>query len=47
MISSHKLTVPYEKTKQKIRGQTVDKTMTKPVVVVKNQEKPKICNKAL
>ena len=34
-------------TEQKIQGKTVDKTMTKPVCVVKNQEKPIILNKAL
>ena len=32
---------------QKIRGQTVEKTMVKPVDVVKNQEKPIICSKAM
>ena len=29
---------------QKIQGQTIGKTMAKPVGVVKNQEKPRILN---
>ena len=33
-------------TEQKIRGQTVDKTMAKPADVVKNQQNPIIWNKA-
>ena len=32
---------------QKIWGQTIDKIMAKPVGVVKHQEKPIICNKAV
>ena len=36
-----------KRTEQKIRGQTIDKTMTKPVDVIKNQEKPINCNKVV
>ena len=36
-----------KRTQQNIPGQTVDKTMAKPIGVVKNQEKPIICNKAM
>ena len=32
---------------QKIWGQTIGKTVAKPVGVVKNQEKPMICDKAV
>ena len=32
-----------KRNQQKIEGQTIDKTMAKPVGVVKNQEKPIIC----
>ena len=34
-------------TDQKIRGQTIDKTMAKPVGMVKNQEKVIVWNKAM
>ena len=34
-------------TQQKIRGQTIDKTIAKPVGVIKNHEKSMICNKAM
>ena len=36
-----------KRTQQKIRNQTIDKTMVKPFGVAKNQEKPIIYNKAL
>ena len=36
-----------KRTQQKIRGQTIDKTIAKPVGVVKNHEKPMICNKEM
>ena len=34
-----------DRTEQTIRGQTIDKTMAKPIGVVKNQEKAIIWNK--